>query len=989
MNRSKTADMLLPQIADEHDTDILILSELYKGRTGLDWIINGNKTAAIWARRAARTQMSQSGAGEDYVWATVGAVTYVSVYLTPNCSVGEFERKIALLEDGLRDLPGDLILAGDLNARAIEWGMTETNRRGQLLLEMAARLNLEVANTGSTTTYRRPGFGDSIPDVTMTSDRILSRIKRWRVIEDYTASDHQYIVFEVGDITETRRDGISRLPRWDLKRLDKDKFSEELARAPAPIDSIPPELTGRQRAERLADETANLTERLCNITMPKKRQGHRKQQQYWWTDAIAEQRRRCLKSKRQVTRARGRPERDNLLTMYRTERKKLTNAIKDSKTKCWRKLCDEVDRDPWGNGYKIVTGKLGARGSPEVKDAETTRKIVDGLFPTHPTRQDDGDNEETRGVPVFTREELTSAASLMKTGKAPGPDGVPSEILRLMVIQRPQILLDLYNTCLTTGTFCGRWKTARLVLIPKGKGDPDSPSAYRPLSLLDTTGKLYELLLRPRLTEAIQAGGGLSDRQYGFRKGRSTIGAVQEVVEAFNKANENCHAARPIVLLVTLDVRNAFNSARWEDILDSLKNVFRIPDYLFRVIDNYLRDRRITYETLEGLITREITAGVAQGSILGPDFWNGLYDSLLRLEMPPGTFLVAYADDVAAVIVERTPDLAQYKLNQVMRRTDPWMTDHGLQMATTKTEILMLTRKRIETIFKMWVGDIQIEAGSKTKYLGITLDTKLTFWPHIQLTSHKAAERTKSLSRLMANTNGPRPCKRKLLMATTHSILLYGAEIWADSLKTKKYCHAMTAVQRLGALRIASAYRTVSAQAALVVAGVIPIDLLAFERKRIYEKSAETGRADAAIAEREVTIMTWQERWTKDTTGSWTRRLIKDIRTWTERDFGDVNFYVTQFLTGHGYFRRYLHRMNKVRTPDCKYCGHERDDAEHTFFLCDEWTDLRQRLENATRVNITPDNIIGVMTQSKKQWRLVSNYIETVLRRKKEDGCLE
>lgn len=81
------------------------------------------------------------------------------------------------------------------------------------------------------------------------------------------------------------------------------------------------------------------------------------------------------------------------------------------------------------------------------------------------------------------------------------------------------------------------------------------------------------------------------------------------------------------------------------------------------MMKDYLRNRRIIYETTEGQATRQIIAGVAQGSILGLDFWNGIYDSLLRLELSPGVILVAYADNVMAVIFERTPDLAQYRLN--------------------------------------------------------------------------------------------------------------------------------------------------------------------------------------------------------------------------------------------------------------------------------------------------------------------------------------
>ena len=51
------------------------------------------------------------------------------------------------------------------------------------------------------------------------------------------------------------------------------------------------------------------------------------------------------------------------------------------------------------------------------------------------------------------------------------------------------------------------WKKQRLVLISKGKGYPEDPSAYRPLCVLDTLGKLLERLLKPRLSAAIENSG--------------------------------------------------------------------------------------------------------------------------------------------------------------------------------------------------------------------------------------------------------------------------------------------------------------------------------------------------------------------------------------------------------------------------------------------------------------------------------------------------
>ena len=989
LNGSSLAHALLPQLAEEMNADVIMISEPYRDRDTPTWLVNTSRSAALWLRGRARSRITSQGRGEDYVWAKVSDVTYVSVYLTPNCSAAEFERKVAALEDALRDITGAVILAGDVNARAIEWGMTMTNKRGRLLLEMAARLELTVANVGQVTTYRRPGYGASIPDVTFVTDRLLPRVEGWRVFEGYTASDHQYIVFGVKDKEQTRPRILPTPAGWNLKKLDVDKLTTQLDRETDPATAVPCGIEGREKAEKLSEETAGLLRRLCDASMPRKRSRRDKEPVYWWTDEIARLRRECLLLRRRAQRARDRADAVGHSEEYRAARKILRRAINDSKKESWTKLINEVDSDPWGAGYKIVTRNLGRNGPPVVRDEETMDRIVDGLFPTHPEQVWGGDDVGDDGVPEFTRVELSLAVAQLAAGKTPDPDGIPAEILGIVAKRRPEILLNLYNTCLVAGVFSKDWKTARLILIDKGKGgDLDSPSSYRPLSLLNTLGKLFEMLLRPRIQQAVRDAGGLNDRQYGFRQRRSTIGAIRKVVDSFDRAQTKPHKDRPIVLMATLDVRNAFNSVRWVDIVQAFSDAFPLPPYLLRVMKDYLSDRHITYVTQTGVKKRKMTAGVAQGSILGPDIWNVGYDEVLDLPMPPGVYLVGYADDLVIVIMTKDTRLAQMRLSQATRRVDGWMQSRGLQLAMQKTELLYLTRKRIDTTIPMTVGTSVVRPGQSAKYLGVTLDTRMTFWPHIRGAAERAALKTAALARLMGNTKGPRPSVRRLLMTVTHSILLYGAEIWADATRIEKYRKKIAAVQRRGALRIACAYRTVSEAAVLAIAGVVPVDLLALERKRIYEYSKERGRARASTDARTETLTAWQTRWADSDKGKWTKRLITDVRPWQERRAGEVDFYLTQFLSGHGYFRQYLHRMGKVATPSCRYCGHDRDDAEHTFFACSRWTDARHRLQTLTG-GITPDNVVTLMLSSKRNWDDIARYVTYVLRGKKTDGCLE
>lgn len=983
IHRSRTADDLLHQLGHEKGVDIVLVSEQYRDYQSSSWYPDALGTAAIWVREQSSVSVGAHGRGRGFAWVTSGRVTFFSCYLTPNEPIQNYRDKVDALEEEVLRLGGKAIVAGDFNAKGVEWGMPYSDPRGKYLLEMAARTGLVVLNVGCTTTFRRPGYRETIPDVSFASEELVPMTEGWSVLEDYTGSDHQYITFCVRDSPG----GLPRSPqartRWNVRRLDEDRFATALLGG-LPSATLPAGVESRVEAEMVAEETMGLLRRACDASMPRSKPRHNKRPVYWWTEEIANLRRTCLRLRRKAQRAKNRDEASRLSGEHKAAKRELRHAISRSKASQWRRLGEEVNSDPWGLGYKIVTKKLGATAPSTVMDAETMTHIVDTLFPSHPPRIEMIE-EDVEEIPPFTEVELKVAVNSLRNKKAPGPDGIPGEALRSACRVAPELLLRMYNTCLKAGVFCSRWKVARLVLISKGKGDISAPSSYRPLCMLDTAGKVLEKLLQPRLLSAVRAAGDLSDRQYGFRRGRSTIDAIQEVVEAVKLAEEGNHHSRRMVLLVTLDVKNAFNSARWSDILEALETTFRIPDYLLRMMRDYLRDRSLVYETLGGLRTRTVTAGAAQGSILGPNLWNIAYDGLLRLDIPDETRLVGYADDVAALITARTAELAQHKLNQVMRRVNAWMTDHGLSLAVNKTEIVVLTKRRIDTILPMMVGEETVQTKPAAKYLGVMIDTKLTFGEQIQRAADKAASATMALSRIMANTHAPKSSKRRLLMTTVQSILLYGAEIWGDRMSIESYRKRMASVQRRSALRVTCAYRTVSEPAVLVIAGMIPIGLLAMERKAVHERKAEVGRERACIEERACTMRKWQEAWNTEARGRWTARLVPQIGPWMDRGHGEVNYHLTQFLSGHGCFRSYLYRMGKVGTPGCPYCGSDRDDAEHTLFVCDRWAERRSAVEGELG-ELTPENVVNHMMEGERQWNLVAAYVEDILRIKNQDA---
>ena len=72
---------------------------------------------------------------------------------------------------------------------------------------------------------------------------------------------------------------------------------------------------------------------------------------------------------------------------------------------------------------------------------------------------------------------------------------------------------------------------------------------------------------------------GLSENQFGFRKGRSTVNAIQALVDIATKARRGTGKRKGFCALISIDTRNAFNTARWNSCIEAIdrKKVFRLP----------------------------------------------------------------------------------------------------------------------------------------------------------------------------------------------------------------------------------------------------------------------------------------------------------------------------------------------------------------------------------------------------------------------------
>lgn len=198
-----------------------------------------------------------------------------------------------------------------------------------------------------------------------------------------------------------------------------------------------------------------------------------------------------------------------------------------------------------------------------------------------------------------------------------------------------------------------------------------------------------------------------------------------------------------------------------------------------------------------------------------------------------------------------------------------WIISKGMALAHQKTEAVVLTRKWAYARPTFFVGSHQVAIKKAIKYLGVTLDSKLTFTTHVKAVSASATTSAKAIGRLLPNVGGPSMAKRLLLATVVQAKLLYAAPVWTErAANFKTNVVGLNRSLRLAAIRVARCYRTVFTSTALVLAGLPPTGLLAMERLSLRRIKTADTTTHPPTTNREIRaqmLQEWQPRWAIET----------------------------------------------------------------------------------------------------------------------------
>ncbi|KAI3040862.1 hypothetical protein CBS147352_9731 [Aspergillus niger] len=451
------------------------------------------------------------------------------------------------------------------------------------------------------------------------------------------------------------------------------------------------------------------------------------------------------------------------------------------------------------------------------------------MFAEMRARRQSNPTEELPWEPI-TEQEIYRSLRAAKGTTAPGRDGIPTLVWKHLWMYLKATIITVFTKSVDLGYYPRQWKQARIVVLRKpGKPDYSAPGAYRPISLLNTLGKLLEAVMARRLSYWAERFKLLPDTQFGGRPGRNTEQALLVLANAVYRAWERSR----VVTLIAFDLKGAFNGVH-QTSLDARLRVKGIPPKARQWIRSFMEDRQasVTFDDSESENLPLEHAGLAQGSPLSPilfGFYNSdLVDQVVDQNGGASAFIDDYFRWRSYPTVEENIKKIQ---EEDVPRIEEWAQRTGASFAAEKTELIHLTRRKATHGKGQIVIDGQATKPADTaKLLGVIFDKEMRWMEHVQ----EAVKRATKVNIALSGLRHLRPeLMRQLYQACVTPILDYASTVWHNPLRDKIHLRLLETVQRTALIRILSAFRTVSTAALEVESYILPTHLRLKQRGQI------------------------------------------------------------------------------------------------------------------------------------------------------------
>ena len=739
------------------------------------------------------------------------------------------------------------ILGTDANAHHGCWNSSTINDkgRGNNLLDFMAKDNLTWENVGCTPTFDN-GRWQNVIDLTITNTKGHDLVSDWWVdnrSDTINCSDHNFINFKIKSSTGV---GTSRFR--DIAKTDWVQYKELLEASFAGTDLGTRQISSQEDIDRAGEEFTDLVTSAFHAACDEQYVSSKLRKTPWETKEVGEAKKELRHRLRKARNTKA----DKDWSELRSHQAQYKKLVKSTRTTTWREFCRDLDAK--SNSKKISaviknnkSTKLGTVRDAEGKLTESPEETLEVLTKTHfkggVTIADADSNpnsaahtapphpEEKQWDPshLFSEKRAAKAIAEFDPLSAAGPDGLRPVMLQQGWDVIGKALTNIVRSSYVVSVIPKCWKNSTGIFLPKpGKNDYYNPKSYRTITLAPVPLKFLERLVQWHMEVDLKMETVLHRNQFGFRKGLSTEAALHIIV---NKL-ENQILKGEFALGTFLDIEGAFDNVSTTAISRALDKY--CPS---TTVNNWIRTlikSRSTTVELHGARRTIIShRGCPQGGILSPLLWNLVMNNLFsftRNKLPCD--LQGFADDLLLLArgfdADTLRDVTQRSLNAI----EEWCLDNDLTISTSKTHSVMFTRKQKWKLARpLVVHGKNLKLKESTKFLGITLDQKLTWNSHIEKQTQKAKSVLMMCKTALGPTWGFTPATMKwIYTAIVRPMLAYGAPIWINGLNNQSNQKALNSVQRLSHIMTTGGLPSTSLVSLDKILNTLPIEIFLREQ---------------------------------------------------------------------------------------------------------------------------------------------------------------
>ena len=227
---------------------------------------------------------------------------------------------------------------------------------------------------------------------------------------------------------------------------------------------------------------------------------------------------------------------------------------------------------------------------------------------------------------TLTMNELRKMVREMKSSPSAGIDCISMKTLKQIFPAVEAGVLNLINTCFTTGVYPRDLKSAKIIPLLKNGKPPTNPLSYRGVNILSSMAKIIDKAANMQITKHLVTNDLLLHEHNGGIKGRGTITAVNEMLDEWAYALEEGKNTA----ILALDLSATFDVVFHPILLKKLENLgFQQTTMQFFTL--YLKDRKQRV-SVDSFLSDELHIGplsVCQGSTL-----SGLLYLIYTLDYP-------------------------------------------------------------------------------------------------------------------------------------------------------------------------------------------------------------------------------------------------------------------------------------------------------------------------------------------------------------------